>query len=107
MGVTFQQLLDQAEVKLAPNGLYLHKSNRNCESVARLMVAVRALIDSHNAEMLKSESEKTKLANEVSKQAAKNAVQAESLSKLSLDKVRIGLENNEHISEQERARLVG
>ena len=107
MSVTFSQLLDQAGVSLAKNGLHLEKKDRNCEATSRLLVAVRAMIDNHNADALKSEIEKTKLAKENSALAAKNATQSEQISKLGMDKVRIGLENNQHISEVERARLVG
>ena len=106
MTVTFDQLLDQAKVDLAKNGLWLAKEHRSCEAMSRVLVAVRALIDSANADENKAEAEKTKLAQENSKLAATLAERERELKELQKSTFRRGLEGMPDISESQRERLL-
>jgi len=106
MVVTFDQLLSQARVSLAKNGLWLDKEDRSCEAVGRLLVAVRALIDQANFDESKSEREKTKLANDNSKLATALAERERELAAIQKSAFRRGLESVPEISQAQRERLL-
>lgn len=106
MSVTFEQLLSQAKVELDGKGLYLAKEHRTCEAMARVFVAVRAMIDSQAQSEIKSETEKTKLAKDNSRLAAELAEAQKELKKISITAIGRGLESDPAISEATRVRAL-
>lgn len=106
MTCTFDQLLSQARVSLSKNGLWLAKEDRSCEAVGRVLVAVRALIDSANSEETKAETEKAKLAKENSRLAAELAQREKELREHQRSAFRRGLESLPDVSESQRDRLL-
>lgn len=106
MSVTFEQLLAQAKVELDSKGLYLAKEHRTCEAMARVFVAVRAMIDTTMQQDVKAESEKTKLATANSKLAAELAEAQKELNRVSMTCVKRTLENDPAISEATRHRAL-
>lgn len=104
--MTFEQLLSQAKVNLDEKGLYLSKEDRTCSATARLLVAVRAYIDSQNEVESKQERDKAKLANENSKLAARLAEVEREKAAAFTSFVRRGLESIPEISEVQRNRLL-
>ena len=106
MTVTFEQLLSQAKVTLDSKGLYLAKEDRTCEAVGRLLVAVRAMIDSTSQSEVKSEREKTSLAKDISKMAAENAEGQKEIQRLTKTCIGRGLELVPEIPEVTRERLL-
>ena len=105
MTVTFDQLLAQAQVSLSPKGLYLAKEHRSCDATARLFVAIRAMLDTANADASKHEVEKTSLAKENSKLAAKLATAERERSDLQRLCFARGLESTD-LPESTRTRLL-
>ena len=103
--VTFEQLLRQAKVDLSPGGLYLAKEYRNCESMSRVFVAVRACIDGHADELQKLHKEIASMAKEKSNLAATLAEREREISKVGKAAIAIGLENTD-LPEAIRDRLL-
>lgn len=103
---TFEKLLAQAKVELDPKGLYLGKEHRTCEATARLLVAVRALIDAHADDMVRSAEERTKVSRENSRLATRVAELERELSQLKQIAIARGLEGLTELSQAQRERLM-
>ena len=103
--VTFEQLLRQAKVDLSLGGLYLAKEYRNCESMSRVFVAVRACIDGHADELQKLHKEVAGMAKEKSNLAATLAEREREIAKADRATIRIGLENTD-LPRETRERLL-
>jgi len=106
MTVTFDQLLKQAKVEMDAKGLYLVKAHRTCEAVARVFVAVRAMIDSAAQSEIGHEQSISKLARENSRLAAELADRERQVADAQRSAIRRGLEAIPEISQNSRDRLL-
>jgi len=106
MTITFDQLLEQAKVSLAPNGLWLAKQDRTCESMSRVFVAIRALIDSVNDSETKISREHAALSKTNSRLAADNSESQKEITRITKTAIARGLESVPEVSDSARNRIL-
>lgn len=104
---SIEDVLLAAGIQRDVRGNYPAKQYRTCLHMAAFFAAVDSALRAKDKEIARLSEMLTTSYRENSKLAADKADKVEQIAKLGMDKVRIGLEANPHVTEFERKRLVG
>lgn len=104
---SMSDVLEAAGVKLDPRGNYPAKPYRTCLHMAAVFASADSALRTKDKEIQRLRSELADSYRDNSKLASDKADKVEQIARLGMDKVRLGLESNPHVSEVERRRLVG
>jgi hypothetical protein len=104
---SWSDVLLSAGIEEDPRGKYPAKKYRTCLHMAALFAAGESALRAKDKEIARLNEQLANAYKDNSKLAADKAEKTEQIGRMAMDKVRIGLESNPHISEVERRRLVG
>lgn len=104
---SMDDVIAAAGIERDPRGNYPAKEFRTCVHSAAFWASADSALRAKDQEIARLNNQLATSYQSNSKLAAKVADKAEEVGRLSMDKIRIGLESSPHFSEAERKRLVG
>jgi len=104
---SMSDVLEAAGIELDARGNYPAKQYRTCLHMAAFFASADSALRAKDKEIARLNDMLATSYRDNSKLASEKADKVEQVAKLGIEKIRIGLEANPHVTEFERKRLVG